>query len=375
VSDFLVVGGGVLGLLMARGLAKAGASVTVVERGECCKEASWAGGGIVSPLYPWRYSQPVTALASAAQSAYPLLVSELHEETGIDPELEQTGLLMLDAEDSPDALKWAQESLSLMHEETPAQFLSREPHLANTFKHGLWMPQIANVRNPRLGQALRESALQSPNISVLENTTVTGFEMVESDSSRGIVAVNVIADGKHQRLLANQYVLTAGAWSGRILADLDIALPVEPVKGQMILLRPESRLVNSIVLSAGRYLIPRRDGHLLVGSTLEYSHFDKATTEEALQSLLESALSLVPGLRSSPVLRQWAGLRPGAPNGIPYIGRVAPFSNLSINAGQYRNGLVLAPASATLLTDILTGAPEEIDPRPYSPQRESVSVA
>jgi glycine oxidase len=152
-------------------------------------------------------------------------------------------------------------------------------------------------------------------------------------------------------------------------------LPVEPVKGQMILLRPESRLVNSIVLSAGRYLIPRRDGHLLVGSTLEYSHFDKATTEEALQSLLESALSLVPGLRSSPVLRQWAGLRPGAPNGIPYIGRVAPFSNLSINAGQYRNGLVLAPASATLLTDILTGSPEEIDPRPYSPQRESVSVA
>lgn len=373
MSDFLIVGGGVLGLLMARGLAKSGANVTVVERGVCCKEASWAGGGIVSPLYPWRYSQPVTALASDAQSAYPQLVVELREETGIDSELEQTGLLMLDANDGSNALLWAKQTQSTMHEESPAQFRLREPHLAETFKHGLWMPQIANVRNPRLGQALRESALQNPNISVLENTTVAGFEWKNVGESRSIAAVSVIADGKPQRLLSSQFVLTAGAWSGRILADLDIDLPVEPVKGQMILLRPKTRLVNSIVLSAGRYLIPRRDGHLLVGSTLEYSQFEKTTTDEALQSLRESALSLVPELGSSPVIKQWAGLRPGAPNGIPYIGRVAPFNNLSINAGQYRNGLVLAPASAMLLTDILTGASVKLDPRPYSPQRESES--
>src|SRR5690606_39288778 len=122
MNDFLVIGGGVIGLLTARELAHAGASVTIVEQGLCCKEASWAGGGIVSPLYPWRYSAPVTALASAAQRAYPALCASLLDETGIDAELEQTGLLMLDAADEKEAFAWARDR----SEEHTSELQSRE---------------------------------------------------------------------------------------------------------------------------------------------------------------------------------------------------------------------------------------------------------
>ncbi|MDX1491983.1 MAG: glycine oxidase ThiO [Pseudohongiellaceae bacterium] len=368
MSDFLIVGGGVIGLLMARELAKEGATVTVVDSGECCREASWAGGGIVSPLYPWRYSPAVTALASCAQERYPALASELLDETGVDPELEVTGLLMLDAQDSDEALLWGKSSKRIIVEREAKELASQEPHLAKRFKHGLWMPEIANIRNPRLGQALRRSALLDPRVTVLEHTSIKGFVRRE-DRLLGVVA----EQGSEQKeLKAGEFIVAAGAWSGNLLSQLNIELPVEPVKGQMLLFRPPQRLLNSIVLSAGRYLIPRRDGHLLVGSTLEHAQFDKSTTEEALQSLLESATGLVPELNNYPVVKQWAGLRPGAPEGIPYIGRVHGFSNLSVNAGQYRNGLVLAPASASLLASILLNKPSAIDASPYSLQRKAV---
>jgi len=135
----------------------------------------------------------------------------------------------------------------------------------------------------------------------------------------------------------------------------------------MLLLKPSKPVIASIVLSSGRYLIPRRDGHLLVGSTLEYTGFDKSTSAEAQQSLYASAIALVPALRNAPVIAHWAGLRPGAAQGIPFIGRLPRMRNLSGNAGQFRNGLVLAPASAGLQADLLLGRPPRVNPLPYQP--------
>lgn len=368
MSDFLIVGGGVIGLFMAKELASAGASVSLVEKGECGREASWAGGGIVSPLYPWRYDKAVTALAKEAQRCYPEIVQSLLSETGIDAELEQTGLLMLDADDASQALEWSQIYDSRMEPIDASAIYKREPQLASGFKHGLWMPDIANVRNPQLLKALVASVRKQTNIRVLEHAVVERFEVSGRGSVPRVKCAVAKCEERSVRVSADQVVITAGAWSGQLLRPLQVDVAIEPVKGQMLLFNPPRRLLQTIVLTKGRYLIPRRDHHLLVGSTLEYTEFDKSTSESALHSLRRCAIGLLPELADYPVIKQWAGLRPRAPDGIPYIGRVDSYANLSVNAGQYRNGLVLAPASAKLLADILLDREVAVDPTPYKPR-------
>lgn len=367
ISDFLIVGGGVIGLLMARELAQAGATVTLADKGKCGTEASWAGGGIVSPLYPWRYRPEITALAKEAQRCYPELVEALFDESGIDPELECTGLLMLEADDAVEALAWSQRNGSKMSAINAEAIYAREPLLASGFRQGLWMPEIANVRNPQLLKALIVSARSCPNIRIIENAAVERFEVAKSGSLSSLTCAHIRCGGELSSVRAGQFVVTAGAWSAQLLKPLEVDLAIEPVKGQMLLFNPPRRLLQTMVLTKGRYLIPRRDKHLLVGSTLEYSEFDKSTSETALQSLRQSAIELLPELAGHPVIKQWAGLRPGAPNGIPYIGRIDAYVNLSVNAGQFRNGLVLAPASARLLADILLGRETALDANPYKP--------
>lgn len=363
--DFLIIGGGINGLLLARELASEGAQVLLLEQGRCCGESSWAGGGIVSPLYPWRYRDAVTALASWAQDFYPRLSRELLDRTGIDPELWQCGLLMLDADDEQDALRWAAVNARRMARVDPAFIYSRENALATGFQSGLWMPDVANVRNPRLGQALLAELRQLPSVEVREHCPVSRIDFKAGRVSR----VKAGTGQNEQSWEADKTILCAGAWTGLLAGQLGLTLPVEPVKGQMLLYRFDDPPIREILLTRGRYLIPRRDGHLLVGSTLEYEGFDKTTTAAARLSLQESAEALLPVLRSHRPVAQWAGLRPAAPAGVPYIGRLPGFDNLYVNAGQFRNGLVLAPASARLLADLLLDRPPIVDPTPYRPDR------
>lgn len=368
MSDFLVCGGGVSGMLVARGLSRHGASVQVVERGRCGREASWAGGGIVSPLYPWRYSDPVTALANRAQDAYPELAQALSDETGIDPELTECGLLMLDAEDHVEALSWAQRYGRPMEAWQAAQIYRREPGLAPGSGRALYMPAVANIRNPRLVRALAASLQSHRAVEVHEQSEILRFE------TRGdrMTAVWLRQQGREIRLQSDAFVLAAGAWTGQLLDTLGLELPVVPVKGQMLLYRADRQLLSGVVLSKGRYLIPRRDHHILVGSTLEHAAFDKSITGQAADSLRASAEQMLPALSALPVQQQWAGLRPGAPDGVPFIGQIPGFSNVYVNAGHYRNGLVLAPASADLLVALLAGTKADVDPAPYDPARRGI---
>lgn len=363
MTDFLICGAGISGLLVARELLLAGASVRLIDRREPGQEASWAGGGIVSPLYPWRYNDAVSALANKAQDAYPELSHALAEETGIDPQLNVCGLLMLDAHDTEQALSWAGRFGRDMELLSDAQVYAREPQLAAGFKQGLWMPGVANVRNPRLLQALRRYVEDHGNAQLTAHCELLGFQTQDNT----VTGLQVSMNGRQDLISAGRYVLTAGAWTGSLLAGIGQALPIDPVKGQMLLYRLDHKYINSIILTQGRYLIPRQDQHVLVGSTLEPGDFDKSTSREALNSLRQSASAMLPMLAEQPVIAQWAGLRPGAPDGIPFIGALPAFTNLFVNAGHYRNGLVLAPASARLMADILLGRSPEIEPQPYDP--------
>ncbi|MGH1463051.1 MAG: glycine oxidase ThiO [Neptuniibacter sp.] len=353
----IIIGAGVIGMMLARELAAFGVKVTIIDRKNCAQESSWAGGGIVSPLYPWRYPEAVTQLATWSQSSYVHLTAELIEETGLDPELRQKGMLMVAVEDQDEALAWA-ERVHRPLRKVEAEFLyTKEPELTPGLGEGLWMPEVCSIRNPRLGQALRRSMELFPNIELLENQEVMGFIRQGSE----IAGVKT----SQGNLYADKTVIASGAWSGDLLKELDIELPVEPVHGQMMLFKAVPGVVNRVVLKGGRYVIPRNDGRVLVGSTLERIGFVKQTTEEAAKSLYDTAIDIIPALKQYPVEHHWSGLRPGSPEGIPYIGEVPTLQNLYVNAGQYRNGLVLAPASTRLLADIILERNPIIPPEAY----------
>ncbi|MBY4678239.1 glycine oxidase ThiO [Marinobacterium arenosum] len=358
MSDFLVIGGGVIGMMTARELAQSGAEVTLVERRQCAQESSWAGGGIVSPLYPWRYSEPVTRLATWSQSSYIHLADELIDETGYDPELRQKGMLMLSVDDEAEALAWAARFHRPLRRVDGEFVYRKEPRLAEGVESAIWMPEVASVRNPRLGRALRESLRLNPKIRLIEQAAVSGL-LIDGERISGVST----SAGEFR---AEQTVIAAGAWSGELLAELGIGLPVEPVHGQMMLYRAPVGLIDRVVLADGRYLIPRSDGRVLVGSTLERIGFNKRTDEETRHSLHQTALSILPALAEFPIEHHWSGLRPGSPEGVPYIGAVPGYQGLWVNAGQFRNGLVLAPASTRLLADLLLKRDPIIDPAPYA---------
>ena len=358
-QQVVIVGGGVIGLLTAYNLASEGQAVTLLERGGLGQEASWAGGGIVSPLYPWRYSQAVTALAHWSQDFYPQLAQRLFAATGVDPEVHTTGLYWLDLDDEAQALAWAAREGRPLSKVDVSAAHDAVPVLGGGYSQAIYMANVANIRNPRLVKSLKAALLALPNVTIREQCDVSGFVL----GGGRVVGVNT-ATG---HVLGDHVVLAAGAWSGQLLDTLGLGLPVEPVKGQMILYKCASDFLSSMVLAKGRYAIPRRDGHILIGSTLEYEGFDKTPTDTALESLKASAQELIPALTDAEVVGHWAGLRPGSPEGIPFIGEVPGFRGLWLKCGHYRNGLVLAPASCQLFTDLLLARAPIIDPAPYAP--------
>lgn len=357
----LVIGAGIIGLLTAYKLVGAGLRVTLVEAGEPGREASWAGGGIVSPLYPWRYPPAVQALALQAQDAYPALAAQLLQDSGLDPELYVTGLYWLDVEDEELAMAWAARHARTLRRVPVDEVRQGIPALADRFQRALFAPGVANIRNPRLLRALRVALERLAHVDIHSQQAAQGFVQ---ENGRVVGVRTAVAEYR-----ADQVVLAAGAWTGELLASLGLGLPVEPVRGQMVLFKCEPDFLPSMLLAGRRYAIPRRDGHVLVGSTLEYCGFDKSTTDDALDSLRATAAELLPDLARAPVVGHWAGLRPGSPDGIPFIGELAEHPGLWLNCGHFRNGLVLAPASCRLLADLMLGRAPSLDPAPYAPDR------
>ncbi|RNE92843.1 glycine oxidase ThiO [Marichromatium sp. AB32] len=356
MSEILVIGGGVIGLLTARELARAGVDTTLVEMGKTGQQSSWAGGGILSPLYPWRYPDAVGRLAAWSQRVYPALATELLDETGIDPELTVNGMLVLDTEERQRALDWAARHDTAIEVLDARQLHASEPELGPRPEQALLLPGIGQVRNPRLTRALRRA--------IERKVTLREQEEVLELLIEGGRAVGVRTPKGEIR--AERVIICAGAWTAKLLEQLGNSPEIQPVRGQMILFYAHPGQVHHITLHRERYIIPRRDGRILFGSTLEQAGFVKRTTAEAKEELYRAAVELYPLLKRTPIEDHWSGLRPGSPSGIPYIGAYPGIDGLYFNAGHYRNGLVTGPASARLLTDLVLERDPILDAAPYA---------
>ncbi|TAK63602.1 glycine oxidase ThiO [Methylobacter sp.] len=354
--DITIIGGGIISLLTAREFIKAGATVTIIEKNELGRESSWAGGGILLPLYPWRQPDAITRLVIQSLKLYPALASQLTAETQIDPEWNPCGLLIVKNPDVTAAVEWCNTN-NILCRPAGADFFN----MLNTVPdQPLWLPEIAQARNPRLAKSLKQDMINKGATLIehceLKAVNVTKNRITSIDTSSGQFTVN-------------QLIIAAGAWTGQLfrqfLSTAGDAPKIAPVKGQMLLFDAQPKTLSYMVLDGDQYLIPRRDGKILAGSTVEQDNFNKTTTTEARDRLQAFALNLLPPLKNFPIVKHWAGLRPGTEHGIPYICKHPEIGNLWVNAGHFRNGLAMGPASAQLMADLVLQRATQVAPEPY----------
>lgn len=355
--DITIIGGGIIGLLTARELINAGATVAIIEKNGLGQESSWAGGGILLPLYPWRQPDAITRLVLQSLKLYPALASQLTAETLIDPEWNPCGLLIVKNPDHTAAVNWCEAS-GISYQSADAGFLNP---FNTTPDQSLWLPEIAQARNPRLVKSLKQDLINK-GVTLIEHCEVIAVTRYKNR----ITAINTTSG----QFAVIQLIIAAGAWTGRLFQKFFPATSgdspkIAPVKGQMLLFDAQPETLKFMVLDGDQYLIPRRDGKILAGSTVELADFNKTTTAEAKNRLNDFAVNLLPSLKNFPVIKHWAGLRPGTEHGIPYIDKHSEISNLYINAGHFRNGLAMGPASAQLMVDLVLERETQVAPEPY----------
>jgi glycine oxidase len=358
--DCLVIGGGVIGLTTAWKLAQQGFSVRVCDQSTPGREASWAGAGILPPGHPGPMSStalaavsspasdPLTQLTSATCALWPKLSAELLEITGLDNEFHRCGGVELSLGTREELLasqsQW--EAIGVRTEWLdPVSVRALEPACTDR-EPAFLLPDLCQVRNPRHLAALLR-ACQLAGVEITPDCPVTGWT---SKPGRLTAAVT-----PHGEITAGKFCVTAGAWSSQLLATAGMPLEVIPVRGQIVLLEPSTVRLTRVIERDKRYLVPRRDGHILIGSTEELTGFEKINTDEGIRGLLEFAFTICPTLREAHIKRCWSGLRPCAVRGRPYIGPVPGWENLLVATGHFRSGLHLSPATAEILVSLIQG--------------------
>jgi len=361
-ADFLIVGAGAIGLTSAQAILQAGYSVTLVERGTVGQEASWAGGGILSPLCPWDYQESVTRLAQRGMDMFAGAAAMLHETTGIDPEYQRSGMMLLPPYQTELATQWcAQHHVALQQMNLADHLSGYSPgnlpgNLQEHQDSGLLLPEVAQVRNPRLMRALRARVEKLGGV-ILEQHEVRQFE---------IAGDRVIALQTTQgNLVADSYIVAAGAWSKTLLGEHALNIDIRPIRGQILLFKFDTPPFKNILLKQDLYLIPRRDGHVLVGSTLEDVGFDKSTTLAARDSIMKRVCEIFPDWHGLQPIMHWAGFRPGSPDNIPTIGLHPHLANLYANSGHFRYGVTMSFVSAELLLNEIEGRPQPCSVEAY----------
>jgi len=349
-ADVLVVGGGVIGCAVAAELAARGRGVIVLERAEPGTEASGAAAGMLSPQAEARTRDAFFDLALASRELYPAWVRVLEEETGVDVGYRRTGLLHCDftgpgAESRAEQIAWQRvaglDAAALRPGELQPEIAER---LSSEVSAAVFYPGEGAVDPRRLTRAAWLCA-ERRGVRVRTGVEVLGFR-IEGGACRGV-------ETRAGTILGDAVVDAAGAWAA-FESSLPLSVPVEPVRGQIVELRLAGRPLPTILSSDDVYLVPRADGTVLLGSTVEHVGFRKEVTAAAMERLIAAAVRLCPEIASARFVTAWSGLRPATPDGLPILGPCR-VPGLFFAAGHFRNGILLAPVTAVALADLLTG--------------------
>jgi len=350
-ADVVVVGGGVIGCAIARRAALDGLRVVVVERGRPGAEASWAAAGMLSPLAEAREPGPFLDLLLQAREIYPAFSAALREETGVDVAYSDAGTLFLSLRAEDDAEleeRWQwQSALGLAVERLRAEDVrAAEPALSPDVRQALRFPGDHQVDNRSLSAALWSAALRAG--AEFRLGCEAARLLVEDGRAAGI------GDSSGERISAGAVVIAGGAWAGRV-EGLPRRLPVEPVRGQLLALEAVPPIFRHVVDSPRCYLVPRSEGRVIAGATVERTGYRKAVTPAGVRRLLDGAVEIAPALEHAPIAEMWSGLRPGTPDGLPIVGPDPDLPNLLYAAGHFRNGILLAPLTGELVAGWLRG--------------------
>jgi glycine oxidase len=351
--DTIVIGAGIIGLSLAIQLNKLGLRVLVVEKGEPGREASWAAGGMLVD-FPGETPLGLRELATASARMYPEFVHELEDESGLKIDLRSLGTLILTAaktELRPDLAGYDPPNIQVRGLPLPLPEL--EPAL-----------QVPNGAVPCFNAMFVKERCVDPRHLMAAATAAARHRGIDFSSGDLVVAVEV-AYGKASgvrtektRLAAGMVVNCAGAWAGQIGPH---PVPTRPVKGQMLcVIMPQKELVRHVVRTPDVYLIPRSDGRMLIGATVEEAGFDKKTVPETILRLRQTALELVPKLADARILEAWAGLRPGTPDGLPILGATST-PGYFVATGHFRDGILLAPVTAKVMGQVMSGRSPDWD--------------
>lgn len=354
--DVIIVGAGIIGLSLAIELRKSGASVLVVERGEPGREASHAAGGMLVDCSA-EIPEPLQELAIASAKMYPEFAHELEVESGMKVDLRDAGSLVFPPPEHVHERPGFTVSSLL-----PAPLPELEPALADPKRPAFYLKE----------RSVDPRALTAAAIKAAKNR---GVEFSSGDPATKVNVAHGHACGittTKTSFAAAKVVNCAGAWSGQIG---HFALPTRPVKGQMLcLVMPSRTTITHVIRFPEVYLIPRSDGRLLVGATVEEAGFDKRTDRATMQRFHQAALALVPKLADAKILEDWAGLRPGTPDALPILGATET-PGYFVATGHFRDGILLAPITAQIMANVITSRAAGYDVKPFDPCRFGSKVA
>jgi glycine oxidase len=366
-SDVVVVGGGVIGLAVAYYLAREKMAVTLVERGSVGREASWAAAGYLSFQGSSNRPGPRLELTRTSARMYDAWIGELGELTPADTGFWRSGLLELNVDDAEvreakERATWQRAAGYAVEWLDETSVRRRQPALAPELpvRGALLFPEVAQVRPPRLLKALAE-AVRRLGVNIREYSAAVGL----ARSGDRVAGVS-LASG--ESIPAPIVVNAAGSWASQLAPEM-AAMPIRPIKGTIVLLEVAAQPSREILVSAAGSLYPRADNKLLLGATMEDVGYDRRVKLEAVQTLVQQALSLVPGLRDANLITAWTGLRPYSHDNVPYLGAVPDLEGAFVAAGHYRSGILLAPITGVLLKEMILGQASTLPMEPYQMSR------